>query len=148
MTNRLLKQSELFKKVPAEELKVLTPLAHPKAFAPGTIIFSQSSSAEKVYILDQGLVALKTSISNGLEITYEMIKKRGDSFGWASLFEPFQHTTTAICLEKTEVIVFERKQLYRIFPHHSLLGFRVMQNMCILLARRLVRTRQLLVGQM
>jgi CRP-like cAMP-binding protein len=148
MTYRLLKQSELFKKVPAEELKVLIPLGHQKVFEPGTIIFSQNTSAEKVYVLDQGLVALKTAISGGLEITYEMIKTRGDSFGWASLFEPFQHTTTAICLEKSEVIVFERKQLYRIFPQHPLLGFRVMQNLCILLARRLVRTRQLLIGQM
>ncbi|MFH0788033.1 MAG: cyclic nucleotide-binding domain-containing protein [Pseudomonadota bacterium] len=148
MTLGLLKQSELFKKVPPEELKVLALLAKPKAFDPGTIIFSQNTLAEKIYVLDQGLVALKTSFSGGLEITYEIIKKRGDSFGWASLFEPFQHTTTAICLEKSQGIVFERKQVYRLFPQHPLLGFRVMQNLCILLARRLERTRRLLVGQM
>jgi CRP-like cAMP-binding protein len=147
MTIPLLKQSELFKKVPPEELKVLAPLAKQKAFEPGTIIFSQNNSAEKIFVLDQGSVALKTSISDGLEITYEVIKKKGDSFGWAALIEPYRYTTTAICLEKSVAVVFERKTLYRIFPHHPLLGFRVMQNLCVLLGRRLERTRHLLASQ-
>ena len=148
MTIRLLKQSELLKKVPPEELKVLLTLAREITFDPGTIIFTQHSVASRIYVLDEGLVALKTSFSDGLEITYEMIRKKGESFGWASLFEPFKHTTTAICLEKSKAVVFERKPVYRLFPHHPLLGFRVMQNLCILLARRLERTRRLLAGQM
>ena len=52
MTIGLLKQSELFKKVPPEELKVLALLAKQKAFDPGTIIFSQNTLAEKIYVLD------------------------------------------------------------------------------------------------
>jgi CRP/FNR family transcriptional regulator len=148
MTIRLLKQSELFKKVPPEELKAILHTAQEITFDPGTIIFSQHSSAERFYVLDEGLVALKTSFSDGLEITYEMIRKKGESFGWASLFEPFKHTTTAICLEKTKALVFGRKPVYRLFPQHPVLGFRVMQNLCILLARRLERTRRLLAGRM
>lgn len=147
MVISILKKSDLFKKISAEELKALIPLSQEKTFTPGSIIFSQNAKAEKVYLLETGLVALKTTLTNGLEITYEMITKRGDPFGWSALIEPFQHMTTAICLENTKTVVFTRKDLYRLFPQHPLLGFKVMQNLSVLIAKRLERTRRLLVGQ-
>jgi CRP-like cAMP-binding protein len=143
----LLKQSDLFKKIPVEELKTLIPLSQEKTFTTESIIFSQNSKAEKVYLLEEGLVALKTSLTSGLEITYEMITKRGDPFGWSALIEPYQHMTTAICLENTKAVFFNRKDLSRLFPQHPILGFKVMQNLSILIAKRLERTRRLLVGQ-
>ena len=51
----LLKQSDLFKKIPAEELKPLIPLSYPKNFTTGSIIFSQNSKAEKVYLVGRGI---------------------------------------------------------------------------------------------
>jgi CRP-like cAMP-binding protein len=144
----LLRQSDLFKKISAEELKVLIPVSYEKTFLSESIIFSQNSKAEKVYLLESGLVALKTTLTNGLEITYEMITKQGDPFGWSALIDPFQHMTTAICLENTRAIFFKRKDLNRLFPQHPLLGFKVMQNLSILIAKRLERTRRLLVGQL
>lgn len=143
----LLKQSDLFKKIPGEELKALIPLSHEKTFTTESIIFSQNSNAEKVYLMETGLVALKTTLTNGLEITYEMITKRGDPFGWSALIEPYQHMTTAICLEDTKAVFFNRKDLSRLFPQRPLLGFKVMQNLSVLIAKRLERTRRLLVGQ-
>lgn len=147
MTMVLLKQCELFNRMSPEELKVLSALAQKEAFAPGSIIFSQNTLAEKVYLLDQGMVALKTSLSEGLEITYEMITKRGEPFGWSALVEPFRLTATAICLEKTRVISFHNKDLNRIFNDDQQIGYRVMKNLCVLIARRLHRARQLLAEQ-
>ena len=54
MTIPLLKQCDLFKKVSAEEIKVLIPLSQEKTFPSGSIIFTQNSTAERVYFLDQG----------------------------------------------------------------------------------------------
>lgn len=142
-----LKQSELFKKVAPEGLGILSPIGQEEFYAPGSIIFSQNSLAEKVYLLDHGVVALKTSLSEGLEITFEMITKKGDPFGWSALVEPFLLTATAICLEKTLVLAFRQKDLDRVFAQHPDLGFTIMKNLCFLIARRLHRTRQLLAGQ-
>ncbi|MBI5603904.1 MAG: cyclic nucleotide-binding domain-containing protein, partial [Deltaproteobacteria bacterium] len=136
MAELQLKQSELFKKVVPEGLKILAPLARLETYAPGSIIFSQNTLAEKLFLLDHGVVALKTSLADGLEITYEMITKKGDPFGWSALVEPFQLTATAICLEKTQVIAFQQKELDRIFQQHPDLGFTVMKNLCVLIARR------------
>jgi CRP/FNR family cyclic AMP-dependent transcriptional regulator len=147
MSLPLLKQCDLFKKISAEEIKVLISLSQEKTFPSGSIIFTQNSKAEKVYVLESGSVALKTSLTNGVEITYEMITKRGDPFGWSALIEPFHHMTTAICLENTKAVAFNRKDLHRLFPKHPVLGFKVMQNLSILIAKRLERTRRLLVGQ-
>ncbi len=143
----LLKQNELFKKVSPEELKILTPLAGRETFASGSIIFNQGSRAEKIYLLDYGSIALKSAFSDGLEITYEMVTRKGDAFGLSALVTPFRFTTTAICLEKTGVMAFSQKNLMKSLSHYAPLGFKVMQNLCILLARRLQRTRQLLAGQ-
>ena len=148
MTRPLLKQSELFKGVSADELKLLTPLTRSETFNTGSIVFFQDAPAEKAYLLDHGLVALKTSLSDGLEITYEMITHRGDLFGWSALVEPFQLTATAICLEKTKVLELNRKDLNRLFSQVPRLGFKVMQNLCVLIARRLQRTRQILTGEL
>ncbi|MBI4765027.1 MAG: cyclic nucleotide-binding domain-containing protein [Deltaproteobacteria bacterium] len=147
MVLSLLKQSDLFKKIPGEALKALIPLVREKTFTAGSVIFSQNSKAEKVYLLEKGQVALKTSLTNGLEITYEMITQRGDPFGWSALIEPYRHMTTALCLEDTGAVFFNRKDLSRLFPQHPLLGFKVMQNLSVLIANRLERTRRLLVGQ-
>jgi CRP/FNR family transcriptional regulator, cyclic AMP receptor protein len=143
----LLKQSALFNKISPEESKVLLPLAHKETFTTGSIIFSQGSRAEKIYLLDYGNIALKTAFSDGLEITYEIITRKGEAFGLSALVAPFRFTTTAICLEKTEAMAFPQKDLMKALSYHSLLGFKVMQNLCILLARRLERTRRLLAGQ-
>ncbi|MEW6185437.1 MAG: cyclic nucleotide-binding domain-containing protein [Thermodesulfobacteriota bacterium] len=147
MATTLLKKSDLFKKIIPEEIKILSTLALEKTFPTGTIIFSQTDRAENVYLLENGRVALKTSLTTGLEITYEMIEKKGDPFGWSSLIEPFRHMTTAICLEPTEVLLFSRKDLFKLFPKNPHLGYVIMQNLCQLLASRLERTRRLLVGQ-
>jgi CRP/FNR family transcriptional regulator, cyclic AMP receptor protein len=147
MTKPLLKQSELFKGVSPEELMLLTPLTRSETFSTGSIVFFQDAPAEKAYLLDHGLVALKTSLSDGVEITYEMITHRGDLFGWSALVEPFQLTATAICLEKTKVLELNRKDLNQLFSRYPRLGFKVMQNLCVLIARRLQRTRQILTGE-
>lgn len=140
----LLKQSELFKKIPAKELTLFSPMAREETHETGSILFSQNGAAEKVFLLDFGIVALKTAFSEGLEITYEMITKRGDPFGWSALVAPFRLTATAICLEKSRVIAFYKKDLDPFFLGQPHLGYRVMQNLCVLIARRLHRTRQLL----
>ncbi len=147
MPSPLLEQSELFKGVPPEAFKVLTPLVRYETFKTGSIVFFQDARAEKAYLLDHGVVALKTSLSDGLEITYEMITRRGDFFGWSALVKPFRLTATAICLEKTRVLELNRKDLNQLFGRYPQLGFKVMQNLCILIARRLHRTRQLLTGE-
>ena len=144
---RPLKQSALFNKVSPEEAKLLVRLAHKETFTTGSIIFSQGSRAEKIYLLGYGNIALKTAFSDGLEITYEMITRKGEAFGLSALVAPFRFTTTAVCLEKTEARVFPQKDLIKTLSSHSLLGFKVMQNLCVLLARRVERTRRLLAGQ-
>lgn len=144
---RLPQKSDLFKNVSPEEFKILNPLARQETFASGSIIFNQEAPADKIYLLDHGSVAIKTSFSDGLEITYEIITRKGDPFGLSALIAPFRFTTTAICLEKTGVLAFPQKNLMQAFSRHPALGYKVMQNLSILMARRLKRTRQILAGQ-
>jgi CRP-like cAMP-binding protein len=141
------KQSELFKEISSRDLELLTPLAEAETFPTGSIIFYQDTLAERVYLLDQGAVALKTALSEGLEVTFEMVKKKGSLFGWSALVEPYQLTATAICLEKTRVLSFGRKAFNQVLTQHPVLGFKVMRNLCVIIAKRLQRTRRLLVGQ-
>ena len=141
------KQSELFNKISSRDLELLTPLAEAETFPTGSIIFYQDTLGERVYLLDRGVVAVKTALSEGLEVTFEIIKKKGSPFGWSALVEPYQLSATAICLEKTRVLSFERKAFNQVLTQHPALGFKVMRNLCIIIAKRLQRTRRLLMGQ-
>jgi CRP/FNR family cyclic AMP-dependent transcriptional regulator len=144
----LLNKSALFHKVASEELKVLLPLSRQESYPPGSIIFSQDSPAEKIYLLEYGSVALKTAFSGDLEITYELITKPGEVFGLSALIPPSRFNTTAICLGKTGVLVFPGKKLFPLFSRYPALGYTVMSNLAGLFAARLQRTRQLLAGQL
>ena len=139
---------EILKGLSPNERHLFFPLAETESFKTGTLLFLQDTPAKKVYILDQGSVALKTVLPMGLEITFEIIKKRGTPFGWSALVEPNRLTATAVCLENTRVISFKGKSLINLFHQNPLLGYKVFRNLCALVARRLLRTRELVAGQL
>ena len=143
-----LSQCPILKGLSPDERSLFSPLAETESFKTGAIIYRQDTPAEKVYILDQGSVALKTVLSAGLEISFEIFKKRGTPFGWPALVEPYRLITTAVCLENTRVISFQGKSLISLFHQNPLLGYIVYRNLCALVARRLIRTRELVAGQL
>jgi CRP-like cAMP-binding protein len=148
MTTAALTHCAIFKGLSREERNLFLPLAEVESFKTGALIFLQDTPAEKVYILDQGSVALKTILQADLEITFEILKQEGTPFGWSALVEPYRLTATALCLENTRVISFDGKSLINLFRHHPLLGYKVVRNLCALIARRLQRTRALVAGQL
>ena len=139
---------EILKGLSPEERNLFFPLAETESFKTGALIFLQDTLATKVYILDQGSIALKTVLPAGLEITFEIGKKRGTPFGWSALVKPCRLTATAVCLENTRVISFKGKSLINLFQQNPLLGYKVFRNLCALVARRLLRTRELVAGQL
>jgi CRP-like cAMP-binding protein len=143
-----LAQCEILKGLSPDERNLLIPLAETESFKTGAIIYLQDTPAEKVYILDQGSVAIKTVLPAGLEISFAILKMRGTPFGWPALVEPYRLITTAVCLENTRVISFKGKSLITLFHQNPVLGHQVYRNLCAFIARRLIRTRELVAGQL
>lgn len=139
---------EILQGLSQDERNLFSSLAETESFKTGALIFLQDSPAEKVYILDQGSVALKTVLQAGLEITFEIFNRTGTPFGWSALVEPKRLTATAVCLENTQVISFKGKPLLNLFQQNPLLGYKVFGNLCALIGRRLMRTRELVAGQL
>ena len=148
MNRAALTQCEILKGLSPDERNLIFPLAETESFKTGTLIFIQDTPAEKVYILDQGSVALKTVLPAGLEITFEIFKMKGTPFGWSALVKPYRLTATAVCLENTRIISFKGKSLINLFHQNPNLGYTVFRNLCALVARRLIRTRELVTGQL
>jgi CRP-like cAMP-binding protein len=143
-----LAQCAILKGLSPNERSLFFPLAETESFETGALIYRQDTPAEKVYILDQGRVAIKTVLPAGLEISFEIFKRRGTPFGWPALVEPYRLITTAVCLEDTRVISFKGKSLIGLFHQNPFLGYIVYKNLCALVARRLIRTRELVAGQL
>jgi CRP-like cAMP-binding protein len=143
-----LDQCVILKGLSADERSLFFPLAETESFGAGATIYRQDTPAEKVYILDQGSVALKTVLPAGLEISFQVFKVRGTTFGWPALVDPYRLITTAVCLEDTRVISFKGKSLIRLFHQNPFLGYIVYKNLCALVARRLIRTRELVASQL
>jgi CRP/FNR family transcriptional regulator, cyclic AMP receptor protein len=148
MNSATLAKCEILKGLSPDERKLLFPLAETESFKTGDRIYLQDTPAEKVYVLDRGSVALKTVLPAGLEISFEVLERKGTPFGWPALVEPYRLITSAVCLESTRVISFKRKALFDLFDHYPILGYKIFKNLCVLVARRLIRTRQLVAGQL
>lgn len=148
MNSATLAKCEILKGLSPDERKLFFPLAETESFKTGDRIYLQDTPAEKVYVLDQGSVALKTVLPAGLEISFQVLERKGTPFGWPALVEPYRLFTSAVCLENTRVISFKREALFTLFEQYPLLGYKVYRNLCALVARRLIRTRQLVAGQL
>ena len=148
MNSATLAKCEIFKGLSPDERKLFFPLSETESFKTGDLIYRQDTPAEKVYILDRGSVALKTVLPAGLEISFEVLERKGTPFGWPALVEPYRLFTSAVCLENTRVISFKRKALFDFFDQYPVLGYKLFRNLCALVARRLIRTRQLVAGQL
>ncbi len=77
-----------FKGLEKKYLDMIVNKAYNADFKEGEFIFHESDKADKLYIIQEGIVALETQLAPERDpITIQMIGE-GDVLGWAWLFPP------------------------------------------------------------
>ena len=116
----------------------MVPLLQMRVFSERDIIFQQGDDADLFYMLQEGKVLLEVDASESISVSLGAMKA-GFSFGWSSLFPGSTYTSTAVCVEPTEVIAIPGRDLVRFMDEDHDNGYGIMWKIAAILRRRLGR---------
>ena len=116
----------------------MVPLLEMRVFGERDIIFHQGDDAEMFYMLKEGKVLLEVDVSDAISVSMGAMKA-GFSLGWSSLFPGSSYTTTAVCVEPTEIIAIPGKDFVRFMDGDHDNGYDVMWKITAIFRRRLGR---------
>lgn len=133
-----LKRIRLFEDLTDSMLEQILPLAQEQSFAEREIIYEPGSEASYFYSLITGKVLLQTELSSALIISLGAIKP-GYSFGWSALLPGPAHTSLAVCMEPSEILVMPGDEFKTLLDKDHTIGFLVMQKAATILENRLER---------
>ena len=140
-----LRRCELFADLSDEELGKIAQICYEETHEPQEVICGESEVAEKVYILQEGRVAVQVHLRSDLEpngdVTIEEVTP-GRIFGWSALVRQRRFTASVRALEKARVIAIANADLSALFEEDSHIGFVVMKRLADVISSRLRRTRQ------
>jgi len=111
----------------------------------GECLFLLGDHADRLYVVLSGKVELSFPLSFGgvvRDIPVES-KTAGTAFGWSALVKPHRFALSARAAESSDVAVFSRHELLRVFEAEPRIGYVVMQRIAELVGRRLVQVQAL-----
>lgn len=139
-----LSSSELFKGLTDEELDRVASVSRVEIYEGGAILFTEGSTAEDLYIIELGKVAMDMSLSGspgmGKQASVETMTK-GGGCGWSALAGTPVYTLTARAIEPVRVIAIDGGHLYNLLKEDPYLGYRIMSRMATAISARLRNIR-------
>lgn len=116
----------------------MVPLLQMHVFAERDVIFNQGDDADLFYMLKEGKVLLEVDASESISVSLGAMKT-GFSLGWSALFPGSTYTSTAVCVEPTEVITIPGRDLVRLMDSDHDNGYGILWKIVAILRRRLGR---------
>lgn len=146
-----LRSSRLFEGVSDAQIQNIIPLCRTLTVAKGTTIFREGEPAKTMYLVRTGRAAVEMSLerpdgSTARPTVVASISPR-EAFGWSALVEPNVLTLSAKAMVPTELVLIEGPGLRRLLDRSPRLGYRVMNNVAVLLAERLADIREAFVAE-
>lgn len=123
-----------------EDLDKLAEIAELDEFAAGTTIFSEGSKAPHIFLLRNGRVELRMCAPAKGCLTL-LTLEGGDLLGWSPTLLQREMTTTAVAVEKTQVIRIAADELRSLCDADHDIGYEMMRRIAVALSNRLVATR-------
>jgi CRP/FNR family cyclic AMP-dependent transcriptional regulator len=133
-----------FRGLSAAHLRILAGCAMRTAFRAGEPIFRQGDMANRLYLIEDGKVALETDQPGCGTILIQTLGS-GDALGWSWLFPPCVWRFGARAVEPTRAIFFYGTWLREQCEQDPGFGCKLMERMVQVVIDRLQATRQQLV---
>lgn len=143
--SEVLRKSELFRDLTAEQLKLVEKLGKSQVFEPGTIICKQGTKIDNIYVIEDGLVGLILELGP-LSERQVQAACNFEVFGWSAMIEPYVCSGTVKAVEKTKVFAFRGGELRALGISHPEVGNKIWQAVARVVASRLHRAYVQLLG--
>jgi len=92
-------------------------------------LFVKGDPGDSLFGVQAGKIKIVTTSPNGKEVTLNIIEA-GQFFGEIALLDGMDRTADAIAMEKTEVLVIQRRDFIPFLEKHPKLCIQVMQLLC------------------
>jgi CRP-like cAMP-binding protein len=132
---KLIHQLALFKDFNPAELELLTPLFTPGSCEREAVIFSQGEKADKLYFLLNGSVAVRYKPYDGPVLTITRIQA-GGVFGWSALIGSDHYSSSAVCLEDSQVLCVCGAELRSLCQQHPVIGAAILDRLAEMVSAR------------
>ena len=148
---QVLKECRVFAALTDAELEKIASLAVEKEYEAGTTIFQEGDSANELFVLQEGKVAVQmtlpvSSAQMSRRVTVDIITGN-EVLGWSAIVEPYVYTLTAVCLQKAKVLAINGIKLRPLLQDNLNIGYEVLRGLIKVVASRLDDTRQVLVSE-
>jgi CRP-like cAMP-binding protein len=146
----VLKHFSLFEGMDDRILKPIAEVATVKNYGAGTEIFHEGDKAEPFYLLLKGKIAVERQLPLAWPNPVVTIHTVGEHqlLGWSAMVKPGLRTASARCLEDSEVVTIQGKDLVEILDHHPAEGYQVMKRLADMISVSLANTNEKLLREM
>jgi CRP-like cAMP-binding protein len=110
----VLRKSDVFHYLEDADLKEIEKMCSVEIFDGGTTIFKQNRELEKLYVIQEGCVAIQLELS---PTDRRQMQSAGEfeCVGWEATIPPFRAMTTAQALERTTALAFNGRALRNLY---------------------------------
>ncbi len=140
MTYEDLAQLGLFRGLRRKDLERFSAVARIEEYGKEELIFSQGARADKLYVVLNGVVAIRFEPSDGDPLTVTSVE-RGGMFGWSSALGRRTYTSSAICEQPARVVSVEGHLFRGLCENHPETGVVIIERLAEVIAGRLSSTR-------
>ena len=140
-----LQTSDLFAGLGDEMLAKIAKLGQTESYKAGAVIFAEGNPADKLYVLDEGIVTIRIQPApGGKSFVVQPIEKKAGVFGWSGLADPSIYTASAVCATDVRVVAIDGDKLMALLEEFPSAGLVVMRRLVAIIGARLRRTRECL----
>lgn len=132
-------QTDLAKGLSDDETATLWALGSTTRVSAGTVLFNLGDPADRVFQVVNGRVSLTLPMQVRDRLEDVMVEERlgGETLGWSGLIPPNRYTLKALAPIDTELLVFPRDELLRLFGGNPTIAVIVTQNVAAVIGHRL-----------
>ena len=136
-----LENSELFRGLDKSDIQKIAGLCHVEMYEPGQYLFRQGDFGDRICIIAEGQVKLERDVDLGTRkgnVAIGVLGKGRFLGCWSALLNaPHHFLSSASCQKPTKVICLTGSDLRNMMVSNTLLGFSILEKLCLLLRERM-----------
>lgn len=146
LLSKRIQEHPFFHGLPLHTLPTLAAAAMDKKFAAGEVIFNVGEPANRMYLIEKGLVRLSAEDPEGRLVTLQTLGP-GQVLGWSWLLPPHYWRFRAEALEPVQSVFLYGSRLREIAESDPAFGYPLMKRIATVVLERLQDVRARLVAE-
>jgi signal transduction histidine kinase len=144
VTPEIFRRFKAFESFTDKELAEIAKLTQEKSCQPGMTLFSESTPAEKLYLILEGKISLEKKVqlsrSGSSRQATVSIQGPGQMAGWTSIVAPHVYTLSGVCLEPAKLLVLDGQDIQRFIAEDPEAGLKFMAIIATIIRQRMEAT--------